>query len=75
VAWTCGRSVAQTARQVAVGVDAAVAEERPDAAEFALLHEVAVGEEDFLLLDGSAGDDFAIRVGDEALTPELVAAT
>ncbi len=71
MAWTCGRSVAQAASQVRVRVDAAVTEKRPDSAELALLHQVAIGEKHFLFVDGGPGDNFTVGVGDETLAPEL----
>ena len=61
----------QSLRQIAVGVDAAVAEERPVGARDIDGGEVDFVDEDFLFLEAGLGDDLARRVGDEALAPEL----
>ena len=57
--------------QILVSVDAAVAEERPDAAEILDLFEVEIVGEDFLVFDGGFGDEFTVGIGDEGLAPEL----
>ena len=57
-----------------VGVDAAVAEERPVAAGLLLELRVALGEEDLLGVAAGPGEDAAERVGQERAAPELEAA-
>ena len=57
-----------------VGVDPAVAEERPVAAGLLLEPGVAVGDEDLLGLVAGPGEDAAEGVGQERAAPELEAA-
>src|SRR5690606_7964665 len=65
------RGVDEAAREVAVGVDAAVAEERPLGAEHVDAREVQLDREDGLFVGRGAGDDAAVGAGDEALAPEV----
>ncbi len=57
----------------AVGVDAAVAEEGPVAANLLLQLDVHLGEEDLFLVVAGLGDDAAEGIGDEGAAPELEA--
>jgi len=54
-----------------VGIDAAVAEKRPDAAEILDRLEIEVVVEDFLVFGGGLGDQFAVGICDERAAPEL----
>ena len=58
----------------AVGVDPAVAEERPVAAGVFAEGGVAVDDQDFFAIGAGSGDDTAEGVGDEGAAPELDAA-
>src|SRR5579862_5337965 len=57
-----------------VGIDAAVAEERPIAARFFDLRRVTFNDQDFFLLGGTFGEDTAKWIGDEGMSPEFQAA-
>jgi len=63
-------SVDVAACQVAVCVDAAVTKERPMGALLVKVVEIGGSDEDFFTCAG-LGDDFAARVTDETLSPEL----
>src|SRR5689334_22125169 len=67
-------SVAETAEQVVVRVDATIAQERPDAAHVLAAREVDVGNEQLALVGARAREELALRPGDEARAPELDAA-
>lgn len=56
-----------------VGVDAAVAEERPIASGFFALGGVALDDEDFFFVVGGFGEDAAEGIGDEGISPEFEA--
>lgn len=58
---------------VAVGVDAAVAEEGPVAADFVLQLGIALVDEDLFLVARCFGEDPAKRVGEERVAPEFEA--
>src|SRR5262245_49054392 len=66
--------VAEAARDLGVGVDAPVAEERPAGADGVDLGEVDLFHDDDLAVGGSADEDASVGAGDEALAPELDAA-
>src|ERR1700676_2088675 len=54
-----------------VGVDAAVAEERPVAASVFAFRWVAFHDENFFFVIGGLGDDLAEGIGDEGMAPEF----
>src|SRR5262245_36753490 len=64
-------SVGVAARDVAVGVDATVTEERPVRACGLDRTEVARNDQDLLAIGAGAREDLPRRIDDEALTPEL----
>ena len=57
--------------EIAIGVDAAVAEEGPVGAGLVDFAEVEFDDEGFVFFDAGFGEDFAGGAGDEALAPEL----
>src|SRR5690348_11390242 len=57
--------------QIAIGVDAAVAQEWPDATDVFAALQVDLGEQDFRGLDAGFGEDLALRTSDETRAPEL----
>ncbi len=57
----------------AVGIDAAIAKERPVAASVFALRGIAFDDEDFFLVVGSFSDDLAEGIGDEGAAPEFEA--
>src|SRR6185312_12275310 len=67
-------SVTETFEQVAVGIDAPIAQERPDAAHGFAAREVDIGDEQFRLVRRRLREQFALRPGDEARSPEFDAA-
>src|SRR5690348_8883963 len=67
-------SIAKALQQVAIRVDPAVAQERPDAAHVLAAGHVQFDNHQFALVAGSLRQDFALRAGDETGTPELQAA-
>src|SRR5271156_7150362 len=67
----CSRLGTIAARQVGVGVDAAVAQEGPVAADLLDLREVAFGQQRFLGGGAGARDYFAEWIGDERVAPEF----
>src|SRR3954447_21559214 len=69
-----GRSIAVALEQILVGVDAAVAQERPDATHGFAARHVDVHDQQFAVIGGSLREHLALRPGDEARTPELQAA-
>src|SRR5690606_18773798 len=68
------RLIAEAVGEVAVGVDAAIAEEGPPAA--GLLADLGgdFGNQDFFLIAAGLGDDAAERIGHEGMAPEFKAA-
>ena len=54
-----------------VGINAAVAKERPMRTRFVDLREINLRDEGFRLIDRSMGNDFAGRCADEALPPKF----
>src|SRR4030067_1071045 len=60
-----------TLEKVRVGVDAPVAQERPDAPHCLGAVKIDVGHEDGRGLGAGFGQDLALRAGDEARSPEL----
>src|SRR5688572_26360781 len=73
--WARDRSVlAEPLRDVRVGVDAPVAEERPAGAHRIDLGEIDLLDEHDLAIHGRAHEDASVGAGDEALAPELDAA-
>src|SRR4249919_4038607 len=67
-------SVAETLEQVAVGVDATVAQEGPDAAHVFAARQVDVGDQQFGRIARSLGDELALRPEHVAAAPEVDAA-
>ena len=65
------RSVEEALLDAAVGVDAAVAQERPVAPHLLDAAEVALADQDLLLVDRGLGHDHAERVAHERRAPEL----
>src|ERR1039458_1775415 len=61
----------KAARQVRVGVDSAIAQEGPVAADFLDPGEVAFDDQGFLGAGAGARDYFAKRIGDKRIAPEL----
>lgn len=52
-------------QKTSVCIDATVAEERPDPSKFLQISKIAIADEDFLLIDGSLAEKFAIGIADE----------
>src|ERR1700730_14995288 len=71
--WAFGLFAQPAIQDGAVGIDAAVAEERPVATSVFGLRGVALDDEDFFLVVGSFGGDLAERIGDEGVAPEFEA--
>src|SRR5690606_32661830 len=65
------RSVAVALDQVAIGIDAAVAQERPDAAHGIGAGTVNAGDQQLRFGVAGPGEELALRTSDEACTPEL----
>src|SRR5262245_31294859 len=66
-------SINQPPRQVAIGVDAAVAQERPVRARDVNLREIDGDGENLLLIGARLAENLAAGAGHEALSPELEA--
>src|SRR5262249_19541335 len=62
--------IAEPQRERSVGVDAAIAQERPVLARLLDLLQVAFDDQRFFLVRRGLGDDAAERIGDEGLAPE-----
>ena len=66
-----GRQSDEPLGEIAVGVDAAIAQKRPvSAAEFHP-REITIRHQHLFAIDRPAGHDRSVRGGDERLTPEL----
>src|SRR4051794_35074165 len=65
--------IEETLLDAAVGVDAAVAQERPVAPHLLLAGEVDLADQDLLLVDRGLGDDDAEGIAEERRAPELEA--
>lgn len=57
--------VSPAAIQITIGIDATVAEKRPDSPEFLQLMEIQTVMEDFLLIGRGLGDDLTVGICDE----------
>src|SRR4249919_1628017 len=68
-------SVAESLEQVAVGVDATVAQEGPDAAHVLAAAQVDVGDQQFRRIARGFGDELALRAEHVAAAPEIDAAS
>src|SRR4249919_399468 len=64
------RSVAITPQQVAVGVDAAIAQERPDPPHVLASRHVDLGHQDLRLVLARLGEEFPLRAEHMARSPE-----
>src|SRR3546814_234278 len=64
-------SITEALQQVGVGVDATVAQERPDPAHVLAAAQVDFGQQQLAGIGAGLGEEFALRAGDEARTPEL----
>jgi hypothetical protein len=63
-------SVAESLGEVAIGLDATVAEEGPPAAHLLGVSQVKLDDDALLLVLRCFVDDFALRTGDEGGAPE-----
>src|SRR5687767_8154648 len=66
-----GISIDQSLRQIAVGIDASVAQKRPMGARDIHFAEVQGNEKVFLFVHTGFGDDLSRRAGNKALAPEF----
>ena len=68
------RSIEIAFREICIGVDSSVSQERPMRADNVDLVEIAFDQKRFFFIVTGAGEDIAVRIADERCSPELNAA-